>query len=155
MNISHKKDYNQKAFYTDINRYYNRYNNIGKVFICVDTNRRDNFPLGIFGECIDFALDGQYLKFHFDQNNFYEAKYFRELRNTFGYTAEELREIEWMDGQIVDIKNNLFTKEFLNSPLSSVRLHKLLSEDVEKEHFIKNFDPKNSYHQLVLDLMNE
>ena len=150
------KDYIQKAFHTEIQRYSNPKDNIGRVFICVDTNIQDNLPLGIIGECIETALLGKYLKFHFDKNNFYNAKYFRELRNTFGYTAEELREIEWIEGcKIVDIENNLFTKDFLNSPLSSSAL-KYISNSVlneENKLFIKNFDQNNSYHRLVVDLM--
>ena len=55
----------------------------------------------------------------------------------------------------VDIENNLFTKDFLNSPLSSSALDRLLSSLQDKEPFIKNFDPNNSYHRLVADLMSK
>lgn len=150
------KDYIQKAFHTEIQRYSNPKDNIGRVFICVDTNIQDNLPLGIIGECIETALLGKYLKFHFDKNNFYNAKYFRELRNTFGYTAEELREIEWIDGyRIVDIENNTFTKDFLNSPLSSRTLDRLISSLQDKEPFIKNFDPNNSYLNIVKSMQEK
>lgn len=153
MSFQHNKDYTQKAFHTDIYRYAHSKDNIGKVFICVDTNTKDNLPLGIIGECVETALLGKYLRFQFS-NHFYDAKYFRELRNTFGYTAEELREIEWIEGyKIVDIENNLFTKDFLNSTLLRSRLDKILSSMPDKEPLIKNFDPNNSYHRLVVDLM--
>lgn len=155
MNIPYNKDKNQRAFHTEIDRYSNPKDKIGRVFICVDTSTQDNLPLGIIGECIETALLGKYLKFQFS-NHFYNAKYFRELRNTFGYSAEELREIEWIDGyRIVDIENNIFTKDFLNSPLSSSALDKILASVQDKEPFIKNFDPNNSYHRLVADFMNK
>lgn len=155
MSLTHNKDKNQKAFRTEIDRYSNPKDNIGKVFICVDASTQDNLPLGIIGECIETALLGKYLKFHFDKNNFYNAKYFRELINTFGYTAEELREIEWIDEyRIVDIENNLFTKDFLNSQLSSSALDKILSSMPDKEPFIKNFNKNNSYHNLIHSIVN-
>ena len=64
-------------------------------------------------------------------------------------------EITGLGERIVDIENNLFTKDFLNSPLSSRALDKILASIPDKEPFIKNFDPNKSYHRLVADLMNK
>ena len=150
--ISRPISNNQKAFHTQIDRYSNHEDNIGKVFVCVETNTNDSLPIGIIGECIDVILGGRYLKFKFS-NHFYNAQYFRELKNTFGYTAEELREIEWIEGfKIVDIENNVFTQKFLNSPLSNKALDKILQLHDNKEPFIKNFNHQNSYHRLVMDI---
>lgn len=150
--MNHNKNINQKAFRTEMHNLSNK-DLIGTVFICVDNFKEPRLNVGIIGECIDSTLEGTYLKFHFDKDNFYHFSKFRELRNTFGYTAEELREIEWIDGyRIVDIENNSFTKEFLNSPLSDKSLDRFLSSIQDKEPFIKNFNHRNSYHRLVMDI---
>lgn len=156
MAIPRNKDYYQKAFHSDVERYSNMNDNIGRTFVCVNTALNDKLTLGLIGECTNIILSGKYMKFHFDPDNFYKSEYFRELRNNFGYTAEELREIEYIDGyRIVDIENNLFTKDFLNSPLSSNSVNRLLHAIVEEEHFVKNFNPKNSYHRLVNEIVNK
>lgn len=156
MAIQHNKDYCQRAFHSDIARYSDMNYNIGRIFVCVNRSLKDKLTLGIIGECIDVILSGKYMKFHFDPDNFYKSEYFRELRNNFGYTAEELREIEYIDGyRIVDIENNSFTEDFLNSPLSSSAIDRIFHNMVDKEPFVKNFNPKNSYHRLVNEIVNK